>query len=120
MKKLYIKSGIFMLLLMIGQFAMSQSKEAKIVAATHSYNSLRYKEAIMQLLPIVTKDSANTKAVEMLANSYRLTKQYPEALKWYENLSKKSNLKAEWVLRYAEALATDKEYEKSELWYKGI
>jgi outer membrane protein OmpA-like peptidoglycan-associated protein len=118
MKKLYIKSGIFMLLLMIGQFAMSQSKEAKIVAATHSYNSLRYKEAIMQLLPIVTKDSANTKAVEMLANSYRLTKQYPEALKWYENLSKKSNLKAEWVLRYAEALATDKEYEKSELWYR--
>lgn len=118
MKKLYIKSGFFILFLLIGHFAMSQSKEAKMVAATHSYNNLKYKQAILELLPIVSKDSSNTKAVEMLANSYRLIKQYPEALKWYQSLSKKSNLKADWVLRYAEALANDKEYEKSELWYR--
>ncbi|MBK0383672.1 OmpA family protein [Pedobacter sp. SD-b] len=118
MKKLYKKLGFFILMLMVGHLSMAQSKEAKMVAATNSYNNLKYSDAILQLLPIVAKDSSNTNAVEMLANSYRLTKQYPQALKWYENLSKKSDLKAEWVLRYAEALATDKEYEKSELWYR--
>jgi outer membrane protein OmpA-like peptidoglycan-associated protein/tetratricopeptide (TPR) repeat protein len=118
MKKLYKKLGFLFALILIGQMATSQSKQAQFIAATNSFKNLKYSLAITQLKPIVDKDTTNIAAMAMLADSYRFTKQYPEALNYYEKLVLKSNPKADWVLRYAESLAIDKAYEKSELWYR--
>lgn len=118
MRILNKKLGFIIALVLIGQTVFSQSIQKQLIAATNSFKSLKYDLAITQLKPIVAKDSANLGAMVMLAESYRLTKQYPEALKHYEILALKSNPKADWVLRYAESLAIDKAYEKSELWYR--
>ena len=118
MRILNKKLGYIIALVFIGQTVFSQSIQKQLIAATNSYKSLKYDLAITQLKPIVAKDSANLGAMVMLAESYRLTKQYPEALKYYEILALKNNPRADWVLRYAESLAIDKAYEKSELWYR--
>ncbi|MBU1372127.1 MAG: OmpA family protein [Bacteroidetes bacterium] len=98
--------------------AQSQKDDKKLSSAISSYNSLKFVEAIEILKPILAKDPDNVDAAEMIANSYRLTKQYKESLNWYEKLCKQSYLKPDWVLRYAEALANNKQYEKSEQWYR--
>jgi len=118
MRILNKKLGYIIALVFIGQTVFSQSIQRQLIAATNSYKSLKYDLAITQLKPIVAKDSANLGAMVMIAESYRLTKQYPEALKYYEILALKNNPRADWVLRYAESLAIDKAYEKSELWYR--
>jgi outer membrane protein OmpA-like peptidoglycan-associated protein/tetratricopeptide (TPR) repeat protein len=118
MKKLYKKLGFLIALVLIGQLAKAQPKESQFIAASNSYKNLKYDLAITQLKPIVDKDLTNVAAMAMLANSYRFTKQYPEALNYYEKLATQASPKADWVLRYAESLAIDKAYEKSELWYR--
>src|SRR5690606_26948966 len=106
------------LLLVCTILAQAQDKAVDLKSAKNAYKNLRYKDAIALLKPVLAKDKENTTALEIMANSYRLTKQYPEALTYYEKLTQKEMNKPEWVLRYAEALANNKEYEKSELWYR--
>lgn len=119
MKKIIYKKYIVATFLMLIGFALhAQQKSADLKAANTTYKKLRYLETIQLLKPILAKEPDNTNAIELMANSYRLTKQYPEALLWYEKLSNKANVKPEWALRYAEALANSKEYEKSELLYR--
>ncbi len=98
--------------------AQSSRDDAEMKSATNEYKSLRYLSAIKQLNAIVKKDSSNVKAVEMLAYSYRATKNYEEALKWYDKLSQEKIVKPEWALNYAEALANKQQYERSERWYR--
>ncbi|WP_017259300.1 OmpA family protein [Pedobacter arcticus] len=118
MKKINLKIYLTSLLLVCTVFAQAQKKKADLVSAKNAYKNLRYNDAIALLKPVLASDKDNTSALEMIANSYRLTKQYPEALSYYEKLTTKEVSKPEWVLRYAEALANNKEYEKSELWYR--
>ncbi|MDA9555719.1 OmpA family protein [Pelobium sp.] len=110
---------VFLLMMLVHQAkAQESSVDKKLSVAVSSFNNLRFAQAIAELKPIVAKYPENVDAVELLANSYRLTKQYKEALTWYEKLSKQSFIKPDWALRYAEALANNKEYEKSEQWYR--
>lgn len=118
MKKINLKAYLTSLLLVCTVVALAQKKDINLTSAKNAYKNLRYKETIGLLKPVFDKDSANTSALELAANSYRLTKQYPQALAYYEKLTTKETNKPEWVLRYAEALANNKEYEKSELWYR--
>ncbi|HET8830255.1 MAG TPA: flagellar motor protein MotB, partial [Pelobium sp.] len=118
MKKINLITYLTSLLLVCTILAQAQNKAVDLKSAKNAYKNLRYKDAIALLKPILAKDKENTTALEIMANSYRLTKQYPEALTYYEKLTQKEMNKPEWVLRYAEALANNKEYEKSELWYR--
>lgn len=95
-----------------------ENRNKNLTAAIEFYSSLRYVDAIEELKLVLAKDSSNIDAMEMIANSYRLTKQYKEALTWYTKLCSKSYFKPDWALRYAEALANNKQYEKSEQWYR--
>jgi outer membrane protein OmpA-like peptidoglycan-associated protein/tetratricopeptide (TPR) repeat protein len=108
----------FVVLLMKPVWAQSKKEDKKLSYAISAYNSLKFVEAIEILKPILVKDPENVDGTEIMANSYRLTKQYKESLIWYEKLSKQSYLKPDWALRYAEALANNKQYEKSEQWYR--
>lgn len=96
----------------------SSSLSKSLKAAKSAFDSYRYVEAISRLKRVLAADSTNLEATEMLAYSYRQTKKYDQALSWYEKLSKREPLKAEWVLYYAEALATGQQYERSENWYR--
>lgn len=104
----------------LGSTAYSQSsnQSRSFKAGKSAFDSFRYMDAIGSLSRVLAADSSNVEAMEMLAYSFRQTKRYPEALRWYEKLSQTKPLKAEWALFYAEALATDQQYEKSENWYR--
>lgn len=99
-------------------YAQTSSQSRSFKTARSAFDSYRYAEAISRLKGVLATDSTNLEATEMLAYSYRQTKRYNQALSWYEKLSKREPLKAEWALYYAEALATDQQYEKSENWYR--
>lgn len=99
-------------------YAQSSSLSRSFKAARTAFESYRYTEAISQLKGVLAIDSSNLAAAEMLAYSYRQTRNYGQALRWYEKLSRRQPLKAEWALYYAEALASNQQYEKSENWYR--
>ncbi len=82
------------------------------------YQSLRYADAIRELKKVLEKDPENVSAQEMMAASNRNIKDYDEAMYWYGELCKLKNIKAEWALYYAEALANKEKYEQSEQWYR--
>lgn len=86
--------------------------------AAKEYNALRFTSAIRELSKVIEKDPGNVRAQEMLASSYRNIKEYDGALLWYSELSKQKDLKPEWALYYAEALANKEKYEESEKWYR--
>ncbi|MEO6729205.1 MAG: OmpA family protein [Candidatus Dojkabacteria bacterium] len=98
--------------------AQDQYTQKKMDAAVNAYKHLKFVDAIEALKLVLAKSPKNIDAMEMMANSYRLTKQYGQALEWYTKLSQQSFTKPDWALRYAEALANNKEYEKSEIWYR--
>ena len=105
----------------ITQWSYSQEKmvvTAEMRKATDDFQSLRYTAAIQNLNKVIKKDSSNVTAQAMLAYSHKMVKNYPEALKGYEKLSKQKNIKPEWALYYAEALASSQQYESSEGWYR--
>ena len=82
------------------------------------YQGLRFTSAIKELKRVLDKDPENLGAQEMMAGSNRNIKNYEEALYWYGELCKQKNIKPEWALYYAEALANQEKYEESELWYR--
>ena len=82
------------------------------------YQSLRFTDAIKELEKVLEKDPSNISAIEMMAGSNRNIKNYDEALYWYGELCKEKNIKPEWALYYAEALANKEKYEQSEQWYR--
>jgi predicted Zn-dependent protease len=75
----------FVVLLMKPVCAQSKKEDKKLSYAISAYNSLKFVEAIEILKPILAKDPENVDGTEIMANSYRLTKQYKESLIWYEN-----------------------------------
>ncbi|WP_285056439.1 OmpA family protein [Pedobacter ginsengisoli] len=100
-------------------YAQSNIKQSSAVTqATDEFKSLRYISAINKLSEILKTDSANVNAQEMIAYSYRMIKNYDQALKWYEKLGLQKNIKPEWALYYAEVLANKQQYERSEKWYR--
>jgi outer membrane protein OmpA-like peptidoglycan-associated protein len=111
----------FFLAVTITQSGYGQEKmkiSAEMRKATADFQSLRYTAAIVNLNKVVSKDSNNVFAQDMLAYSHKMVKNYPEALKGYERLVKQKNLKPEWALYYAESLASNQQYESSEGWYR--
>lgn len=93
--------------------AAEKPKERDIKRAKEAYQSLSYIQAIKLLKPLVENDTSNNELLEMLAYSYKMVKNYDETLEAYTKLSKRSNVKPEWKLYYAEALANKQQYEKS-------
>lgn len=121
MKKIFKYLFICAILWISSPYVKAQTDENKnknLAAAIEFYSSLRYVDAIEELKLVLAKEPDNIDAMEMIANSYRLTKQYKESLEWYTKLCSKSYFKPDWALRYAEALANNKQYEKSEQWYR--
>lgn len=96
----------------------AQSTDRDLSAAKEQYSSLNYISAIPELKKVLKTDSNNIAALEMIAYSYKMIKNYDEALFWYEKLTKQKPLRAKWVLYYAEALANKQQYERSEGWYR--
>jgi outer membrane protein OmpA-like peptidoglycan-associated protein len=112
---------IFSLAVAITQLSFGQEKKnitPEMRKATADFQSLRYAAAINNLSKVVRKDSNNVFALDMLAYSHKMVKNYQEALKGYEKLVKQKNLKPEWALYYAESLASNQQYESSEGWYR--
>ncbi|MDF3077643.1 MAG: OmpA/MotB domain protein [Sphingobacteriaceae bacterium] len=109
------------LLLIFSTSASSQDKQknkALLKTAEKEYQSLRFISAIKALKPLLKADSANVKAQELIAGSYRNLRDYEQTLYWYEKLSKAVPLRPENALYYAEALANNEHYEESEQWYR--
>jgi len=96
----------------------SSANQNDLNMARKSFNSLEYVSAISKLKKVLAKDSSNLEAIEMLAYSFRMTKNYPGALKTYRKLTGQSAMKNEWALYYAESLANNQQYEESERWYR--
>jgi outer membrane protein OmpA-like peptidoglycan-associated protein len=113
---LSVLAFVFNLSLLCGQTVFKD--DADINKATEEFREFKYAAAIKRLSKIVKLEPDNLAVKEMLAYSYKMTNSYPDALKWYEDLSKEPVLKADWALFYAEQLAINQQYEKSENWYR--
>ena len=120
-----MKLRIYKVLLAISFFiigistASAQSTDkVDLEKATTEYKSLRFVSAIKELKKVLDIDTGNLKAQEMIAYSYKMTKNYQESLYWYEKLMRQTPLKSEWALNYAEVLANNQQYERSEGWYR--
>lgn len=98
--------------------AQQNSEDRELKKATVEYNALRYAHAIPALEKVLAKDSSNVKAQEMIAYSYRMVKNYDQALFWYSELGKQKDVQPKWALYLAEALANKQNYERSEGWYR--
>src|SRR5215217_1072740 len=120
--KLYIYKAVFFAVFLITlvqkTHAQSASTDRDLKKAITEYNALRYISAIPELKKALAKDSSNVKAQEMIAYSYRMLKNYDEALVWYDKLGRQKNLQPKWALYLAEALANKQNYERSEGWYR--
>lgn len=92
--------------------------DAEINRARTDFRSFRYSAVINRLQYIISKDSTDSEGLNMLAYSYKMTNNYPEALKRYEQLSNQQIVKPEWALNFAEQLAINQQYERSENWYR--
>ncbi|PST83386.1 flagellar motor protein MotB [Pedobacter yulinensis] len=105
---------------MAQNFSAPQPRENDMVLkkATDAYETLQYTAAIDALLQFKKKYPYYVPATEMLAESYRQTKNYERALHWYGQLVTEDKVKPEWALHYAEALANNEQYELSEQWYR--
>ncbi len=108
----------FFLAINVKPASAQTQKEANLTKATTEFNALRYVSAINELSPILKADTGNVKAQEMIAYSYKMIKNYEESMFWYEKLTKQQTVKPEWALYYAEALANNQLYERSEGWYR--
>lgn len=113
---------LFCLLLLCCFFSSLQGQETNsqqlLIGARKNFEALEYTSAIVKLQKLLSKDSMNVEAQEMLATSYRKTRNYPGALKSYSWLISRKNIKNEWALYYAESLANNEQYEQSEKWYR--
>ncbi|MFC1224307.1 OmpA family protein [Pedobacter sp. BG31] len=87
-------------------------------AARKSFNGLEYVSTISKVKRVLAKDSTNLEALDMLAYSCKMIKNYPGALKAYRKLTSQPAMKNEWALYYAESLANNQQYEESERWYR--
>src|SRR5690349_33622 len=85
--------------------AQPSADEPILRKATAEFDGLRYASAIKELEKVLAKEPDNERAIEMLAASNRNIKNYDEAVYWYGELTKHKQLKPEWILNYAEALA---------------
>ncbi|MFA5245275.1 MAG: OmpA family protein [Pedobacter sp.] len=112
---------IFTIGLIIGTLQPAKSQLAKnnslLRRATIEYQNLRFTDAIKVLQRVLEKDPHNVSALEMIAGSNRKIKNYDEALYWYGELCKQKNIRPEWALYFAEALANKQKYEESKQWY---
>ncbi|WP_051691870.1 OmpA family protein [Pedobacter borealis] len=101
--------------------ALAQTEKAALVnlkQAKKEYDAMKYAATISLLEKAAITIPDHIEVKELLANSYRKTKDYKNALIWYEKLSKTTPLKPEWVLSYAEVLANNEKYKDAEIWYK--
>lgn len=117
LKKIYIA---FIILLLAPALLHAQDKKRKdrMEKARQEYSHLRYASAIVLLRAELKNDPQNIEAQELIADSYRLTKDYDNALVWYARLTQAQNTKPQWALYYAEALANKQQYAAAEQWYQ--
>lgn len=118
-----IKSILLLLFILLygldsSVYAQQLDRNPLLRKAYIEYQSLRFTAAIKELEKVMKKDPSNINAIEMMAGSNRNIKNYDEALYWYGELCKEENIKPEWALYYAEALANKEKYEQSEQWYR--
>lgn len=99
-------------------FAQNKQIAESLKRAEKEYASLRYAYAIPLLEKVLKASPNEAKAIELLADSYRRTKDYAQAAVWYAKLVQQPSIQPEWALRYAEVLANNQSYVQSENWYK--
>jgi outer membrane protein OmpA-like peptidoglycan-associated protein/tetratricopeptide (TPR) repeat protein len=118
-KKVILLSLVALLVNLSFLSAQTNAKlDVEINRARADFRSFKYSAVINRLEKIIAKDSADIQGLDMLAYSYKMTNNYPEALKRYEQLSKEQTIKPDWALNFAEQLAIDQQYERSENWYR--
>ena len=120
MKLRIYKTLLAISFLIIGIVSVNAQSTDKVdlERATTEYKSLRFVSAIKELKKVLSTDTGNVKAQEMIAYSYKMTKNYQESLYWYEKLMRQAPLTADLALNYAEVLANNQQYERSEGWYR--
>jgi len=116
-------AGLIVCFLLIGALQRLHAQtnlktKAQLKIAVNEYKKLHYLSAIKYLDLVLKTDSNLVTAQEMMAGSHRHLRNYNDALLWYSKLVEQPNMKAEWALFYAEALANNEKYEESEKWYR--
>ncbi|MEO9869148.1 OmpA family protein [Ekhidna sp.] len=82
------------------------------------YTKFAYQTAISYYLKAYRQDSSTKHIQEKIANSYRLLNDQASAEAWYEKVVKNETNQPDNYLYYAQALESNRKYEKAEVWYK--
>lgn len=110
----------FTLVLFIVSIALSNLSAQSLVKKANKQFDLRaYDLAIENYLKVVNEDPANNEVKLKLAESYRLTNQFIEAIAWYEKASAENSVYSEdMVINYAHTLKNVGLYDKAQKMYQ--
>jgi peptidoglycan-associated lipoprotein len=113
MKQRFITICTVIAFLMLGHSVKAQYV---LKLANEQYSLYNYTKAAELYLKAFKKDS-NLYTAEHLANCYRLTREYPEAEKWYATTVAMSQSKPDNLLKYAEVLKNNLKYAEAKAQY---
>ncbi|NOT74998.1 MAG: OmpA family protein [Cyclobacteriaceae bacterium] len=98
------------------QSLKAQSFTMKV--ANKDFENMRYMEAITWYEQILKKDRRNHEAKVKLAECYRKMNDIKNAMRIYSDLAQDENPDAVSVWHYAQALASNEQYEEAAKWYE--
>lgn len=100
----------------LGSVSFSAAQSDALKKANKLYDSFGYAEAIPLYLKLVEKEN-DPNTIIKLAECYRLTNQYNEAIRYYDKVVKIANINPEYYFYYAELLRNVKNYSQAKIQY---
>jgi len=97
---------------------MTYFSKSLIVKGDKEYAKFAYRSAVNFYLKGYKKDTSNLYVQQKIADCYRLLNNQGKAEIWYRRLIEKDQSESENYLYYAQALESNRKYEKSKRWYQ--
>ncbi|MBK7639685.1 MAG: OmpA family protein [Bacteroidetes bacterium] len=107
---------IVWLLVVCGNFTFASAQSDVLKSANKLFDKMGYAEAIPLFLKANEKENDPNIAIK-LAECYRLTNQYSEAISWYDKVVQIANINPDYNFNYGELLRNAKNYSQAKIQY---
>ena len=107
---------IVWLLVVCGNFTFASAQSDVLKSANKLFDKMGYAEAIPLFLKANEKENDPNIAIK-LAECYRLTNQYSEAIRWYDKVVQIANINPDYNFNYGELLRNAKNYSQAKIQY---
>ncbi len=118
MQKLITLSFLTLTLAIANAQDLSYFSKSSITKGDKEYTKFAYQSAVEYYLKAYKQDDSDGSLRKKIANCYRLLNDQSEAEEWYELLVEKGDSEPQTYLYYAQALESNRKYDKAKLWYE--